>query len=62
VEINEEKEIIKITGVVRPQDVQKNNSIYSSSIADAQITYAGKGVANTGRRPGFLARFLNWIF
>ena len=62
VEINEEKEIIKLTGVVRPQDVQKNNVIYSSSIADAEITYAGKGVANTGRRPGLLARFLNWIF
>jgi flagellar L-ring protein precursor FlgH len=62
VEINEEKEIIKITGVVRPQDVRKNNIIYSSSIADAEITYTGKGVANTGRRPGLLARFFNWIF
>lgn len=62
VEINDEKEIIKINGVIRPQDVQKNNIIYSSSIADAEITYAGKGVANTGRRPGVLARFLNWIF
>ncbi len=62
VEINDEKEIIKLTGVVRPQDVRKNNVISSSNIADAEITYAGKGVANTGRRPGFLARFLNWIF
>ena len=62
VEINDEKEIIKITGVVRPQDVRKDNVIYSSNIADAQITYAGKGVSNTARRPGLLARFLNWIF
>lgn len=62
VEINEEKEIIKLSGVVRPQDIQTNNVIYSSSIADAQITYTGKGVANTGQRPGFLARFINWIF
>ena len=62
VEINEEQEIIKITGVVRPQDVLKNNIVYSSSIADAEITYTGKGVANTGQRPGLLARFLNWIF
>jgi flagellar L-ring protein FlgH len=62
VEINEEKEIIKLTGMVRPTDIQKNNIIYSSSIADAEITYTGKGVTNTGRRPGFLARFLNWIF
>jgi flagellar L-ring protein FlgH len=62
VEINQESEIIKITGVVRPQDVQKNNIVYSSSIADAEITYTGKGAANTGQRPGLLARFLNWIF
>ena len=62
VEINEEKEIIKVNGVVRPQDILKNNVIYSSSIADAQITYSGKGVANTGQRPGLIARILNWIF
>jgi flagellar L-ring protein precursor FlgH len=62
VEINDEKEIIKVTGIVRPQDIQQNNVVYSSSLADAQITYAGKGEANTGRRPGVLARFLNWIF
>lgn len=62
VEINEEKEIIKITGMVRPQDIQKNNIIFSSSIADAQISYSGKGNANTGRRPGIIARFLNFIF
>ncbi len=62
VEINDEKEIINITGTVRPQDVLKNNSLYSSSVADARITYTGKGAADTGRRPGFLARFLNWIF
>jgi flagellar L-ring protein precursor FlgH len=62
VEINEEKEIIKISGVVRPEDIQKNNMVYSSSIADAQITYTGKGVVNTGHRPGVIARFINWIF
>ena len=62
VEINNEKEIIKISGVVRPQDIESNNTIYSSSISDAQITYSGKGVASTGRRPGFFARFFNWLF
>lgn len=62
VEINEEKEIIKLTGEVRPADIQTNNIIYSSNIADAQITYTGKGVANTGQRPGLLARFINWAF
>jgi flagellar L-ring protein precursor FlgH len=62
VEINNEKEIIKISGVVRPQDIESDNTIYSHNIADASITYSGKGNASTGRRPGLLARFLNWIF
>lgn len=62
VEINEEKEIIKISGVVRPQDIESDNTIVSSNISDAQITYSGKGVSNTGRRPGFFARFFNWLF
>jgi flagellar L-ring protein FlgH len=62
VEVNEEKGIIKISGMIRPLDIQQNNVVYSSSIADAHITYSGKGVANTAQRPGLLARILNWIF
>jgi flagellar L-ring protein FlgH len=62
VEVNDEKGLIKVTGIVRPRDIQPNNMIYSSSIADAQITYSGKGAVNDGHRPGFLARIINWIF
>jgi flagellar L-ring protein precursor FlgH len=62
VEINEEKETIKISGIVRPQDILQNNIVPSCNIADAQITYSGKGVATTGQRPGFIARAFNWLF
>jgi flagellar L-ring protein FlgH len=62
VEINEEKEIIKVSGIVRPQDIESNNIIYSYNIADAEITYSGKGVATTAQRPGLFARIINWIF
>lgn len=62
VEINEEKEIIKISGVVRPEDIESNNTIYSYNISDADITYSGKGIASTGQRPGFFARVFNWLF
>jgi flagellar L-ring protein precursor FlgH len=62
VAVNQEKEIIKISGVVRPQDIQKNNIVYSSSIADAEITYSGNGAVNTASRPGFFTRLFNWIF
>jgi flagellar L-ring protein precursor FlgH len=61
VEINTEKEIIQISGIVRPSDVGSDNTIVSYQISDAKITYSGKGTANTGQRPGLLARFLNWL-
>ena len=62
VEINEEKEIIKISGIVRPQDIEANNIVNSSNIADAQIAYSGKGDLQSAHRPGPIARFLNFIF
>jgi flagellar L-ring protein precursor FlgH len=62
VEINDEKEIIKISGIVRPQDIEANNIVYSYNVADAQITYSGKGTVHTGERPGLIARIFNWIF
>ena len=62
VEINQEREVIKISGIVRPQDIQKNNVVFSSSLADAEITYSGNGTVNTASRPGFFTRFINWLF
>jgi flagellar L-ring protein precursor FlgH len=62
VEINEEKEIINISGVVRPEDIESGNTIYSYNIANAQITYSGKGSASSAQRPGPIARLLNWLF
>jgi flagellar L-ring protein FlgH len=61
-EINNEREVIKITGTVRPMDIQSGNTVFSYNIADAQITYSGKGTATTGQRPGLIARLFNWIF
>jgi flagellar L-ring protein precursor FlgH len=61
-EINNEREVIKIAGTVRPMDIQSDNTVYSYNIADAQITYSGKGTATTGQRPGLIARLFNWIF
>lgn len=62
VEINEEREIIKISGIVRPQDIEADNIIYSHNVADAEITYSGKGTVHKGHRPGLVTKFLNWLF
>ena len=60
--INGDKETLTLTGIIRPQDINSDNSVNSYNLADAQITYTGKGPAATAGRPGVLARVLNWIF
>ncbi len=60
--INGDEESIFVSGVVRSKDITPDNTIESYLIADAEISYTGKGNATTGSRPGFLTRLVNWIF
>ncbi len=60
--ISTDKETITLTGVVRPKDIKANNMIDSYLIADAEISYTGKGAANTSSRPGIVSRIVNWLF
>jgi len=47
---------------VRPEDITSDNVVFSYNIANAKISYRGKGLVNTGQRPGILTRLINWIF
>ncbi len=60
--INGDEQIMKVTGIVRPSDIQADNSIYSYSISDAMISYSGKGLINDSQKPGWITKFLHWIF
>lgn len=60
--INGETEAIFLTGSVNPAMVKRDNTVPSSSIADLQIEYTGKGTITQGVRPGLVARFVNWVF
>lgn len=62
VNVNGDQQTIILTGLVRTQDITANNIIYSYNIADAKISYKGKGVVNQGQRPGWIFRVINWIF
>ena len=62
VEINNEKLIITLTGVVRPRDISPENVILSTFISDAKITYSGSGVINDRQRPGWLANLMNAVW
>jgi flagellar L-ring protein precursor FlgH len=60
--INGDEENIYLSGVIRSRDISPDNTVESYQIADAEISYTGKGNASTGSRPGFFTRLINWIF
>ncbi len=62
VTISGDKETINLSGVVRQRDVGPDNSVASHLIAEAEISYTGKGTTTTGSRSGFFSRLLNWLF
>ena len=61
IETNDDVEVVTISGIVRPQDIDAQNTVLSQEVANAKITYKGKGTISQGQRPGILARMLNWI-
>ncbi|MFZ5861402.1 MAG: flagellar basal body L-ring protein FlgH [Nitrospirota bacterium] len=60
--INDERERIWVSGVIRPQDIGPRNRVLSTVIADARIEYTGAGVVSDTQRPGWLVRILDWIW
>ena len=61
--INQGKEYVRIQGIVRPIDIDPDNSISSLKVADAMIAYGGKGALADANTPGLLSRFFNlpWL-
>jgi flagellar L-ring protein FlgH len=62
ISINQGQEYVRIQGIVRPIDIDPDNSISSLKVADAMIAYGGKGALANANSPGLLARFFNLPF
>lgn len=59
VTINSERQLVKIKGFVRTNDIDAANRVLSDRIADLSIEMEGKGlVTDATRRPGFIYRLL----
>ena len=50
-----------MSGVVRPEDIEQDNSVRSGLIADAQIEFTGRGVLTENQEQGWLSRLLTAI-
>ena len=60
--INGEDQLISIAGIIRPSDVQGDNSVFSYNISDAKIVFEGNGMINRAQSPGWLTKFFHWLF
>ncbi len=59
--LNSGAEYIRITGVVRPEDIGPDNVVPSDRIANARIEYVGAGDNADAARPGWLRRGMNAV-
>ena len=55
--LNQGEEVVQISGVIRPEDITGDNTILSSQVADAKITYAGNGALADANTISWLGRF-----
>ena len=57
-DINGERQMIRLEGRVRPKDINELNTVPSSRVAEAKITFMGDGVVGERQRPGWWQQFL----
>lgn len=59
IHINQGEEYIRLRGIVRPSDINPDNTISSVRVANAQIQYGGEGSLANANEQGWLAKFFN---
>lgn len=57
VALNDGNEYVRLSGIVRPQDISVNNTVPSTKVADPTIMYTGDGSVADSSKMGWFARF-----
>ena len=61
IRLNRGDEFVQLAGLVRQSDVSADNRVPSTRVADAKITYTGKGEIARASRQGWLQRFFSMV-
>lgn len=62
IKVNEEDQIIILEGTIRSRDVALDNTVNSIYIADARISYSGRGIISDRQSPGWLMNIFDKIW
>ena len=62
VTVNNEEQFMTLTGIVRQEDIGRDNSVSSSQIADARIAFGGVGIIADKQRSGWGTWVFDWLF
>jgi flagellar L-ring protein precursor FlgH len=57
--LNNGDEYIRLTGIIRAEDISSENTIMSTKVANARIQYSGTGAFAEAQEQGWLSRFFN---
>ncbi len=60
--VDEEKQIIQISGVIRPYDIDQNNRIYSAQMSDAKILYQSEGDLDRATKQGWGTKIVQAVW
>ena len=60
--VNGDRQMVLLTGIVRPEDIGPSNVVLSPVIGQLRIQYFGEGLMKDSLEPGWITKILNKIF
>ncbi|MBV5321429.1 MAG: flagellar basal body L-ring protein FlgH [Sulfuricurvum sp.] len=60
--VDDQKQIMQLSGVIRPYDIDQNNQINSAKVSDAKILYANEGDVDRSTQQGWASKMVGAVW
>ena len=62
ISVNNEEQIMVLTGLIRPRDITSDNEVDSTRVANMRIDYYGRGDIGDAQRQGWLGQLVRKVW